>query len=111
MGLEFGTGSDGRPMYPSAKGVELTLPASGTALEAPADGWFYLSLKPQEAGSRVCLMNKGTYKHMKFSQFSSAAKQLISIYVPCKKGDEVAPLYTSSTNSDFVEWFCFIYAD
>lgn len=107
MGLIFG-GSDDEPILPSARGFELTIPASGETITAPANGWVYFSTKVPSVNCRVCLMNKGTYKHMKFSQYSSADRQLISIYVPCKKGDEIAPLYN---NLGELEWFAFIYAD
>lgn len=94
---------------PSNKYVNLTLPASGNTITAPADGYFAVGKNSTASGQRLRMWYRGTNSGdlMSASSWSSGIQNLeISLYVT--KGSAVAFIYTA----DGVTNYCrFIYAN
>ena len=94
-----------RASMPSEKHIELTLGASGTTYDAPADGWFYLNLIAQNLSNFSLYNSTSLYGVGDVVGGQNYAMQLL---LPCKKGDIVRTEYQLAPNS---YGFKFIYAN
>lgn len=90
--------------FPSDKYIELTLGASGSEYEAPANGYFYLQMA-YVADKYVDIWNSTTNTGCIMSAASSSSS--LRAMTPCKKGDIVVVNYTATTQ----QAFRFIYAE
>lgn len=88
---------------PSDKYINLTLGASGTTYKAPANGWFFLSMKTTSTHGYISIENSTCYVT---TQSNATADKNANIF-PCRRGDTISITYGDST----VEYFRFIYAE
>ena len=82
---------------PSNRHINLTLGASGTEYTAPANGWVYFEGRQTSAGGYIQLNNIS-------SNFATGAQTSYNdnwhrIYIPVKKGEKFAALYTNVNNT------------
>lgn len=91
---------------PSNRSIDLTLPASGGMITAPADGYLYLAKTSSASGQRVKFTNASS-ANMAVSTWSSGVQNL-EIIMPVSKNNVVAIYY----NADgLTNQFRFIYAN
>lgn len=100
------TGFIAHQAMPSNRSIDLTLPASGGSIIAPADGYLYLAKTSSASGQRVKFKNTSA-ANMAVSTWSSGAQNL-EIIMPVSKNNVVAIYYSADgvTNQ-----FRFIYAN
>lgn len=91
---------------PSDRYVDLTLPADGGYVTAPADGYLYLSKTTTASGQRVGLLDSSVGPGA-FSYSTSTGQSLI-VYLSVRKSENIQIRYSAdgTTNS-----FRFIYAN
>ena len=89
---------------PSTDGLNLTLGASNSIYEAPANGWFYLDKIATVAGQEINIENIriGCY-----TIWSSAPNQPLRLMMPCSAGDSIRVSYSAAGNTTA---FAFKYA-
>ena len=90
-----------RLSLPSKRYVNLTLPASGNKVTAPADGWLEL----RKTGS--------DQQYIKITSLieacaSASGSSIISIFVPMQKGEEATLTYNATGTTHA---FRFVYAE
>lgn len=100
------TGFIAHQAMPSNRSIDLTLPANGGTITAPADGYLYLAKTSSASGQRVKFTNTSA-ANMAVSTWSSGAQNL-EIIMPVSKNNVVAVYYSAdgATNQ-----FRFIYAN
>lgn len=89
---------------PSDRYMDLTLPASGGEIIAPADGYIYLGKNSSAAGQRIKIA-KGTL--LCTATWSSGSNNL-EVYLPVSKGDVISFWYTAGGTTNV---FRFVYAN
>ena len=83
---------------PSSTYDDLTFPASGGSMTAPANGWFAVANRVTTAGHVVVLStSKSGGAYIANAQTAHGTNQLLRCCVPCQKGDTVYIEYTSQT--------------
>lgn len=87
---------------PSNRYVNLTLPASGIPVTAPADGYIYLRKQSTASGQYVYI----SWSHMSVD-FVYTAANTKSLVLPCRKGDVITFNYTAAGDTTA---FRFVYA-
>lgn len=93
---------------PSTTYDELTLGATGSTYTAPANGYFAFDKIAASSSQYVALVLKdGNTEVMKTKTIAAASSQPIQCFIPVKKGNTVAAVYTASSTTNF---FRFIYA-
>lgn len=90
---------------PSSRYVNLTLPASGGTVTAPADGYFALEKVASAAGQNAYFKNNTTGLAI---AFSAADIMNARIFVPVSKGGIISVNYSLSGTTSY---FRFIYAN
>lgn len=90
---------------PSDKYIDLTLPADGNSIAAPADGILYLSKNSDATGQRVRFWNRTTSASI--STWSSGVQNL-EIIMSVSKGDTITVVYNAGGTTNA---FKFIYAN
>ena len=90
---------------PSDRYVDLTLPASGGNITAPADGWIYLGKQSSAANQYIKL---GNGKKGKTAIWSNAGSQDLQQTLPVNEGDTIQVNYTAGGAFQF---FRFVYAN
>ena len=91
---------------PSDKYVDLTLPASGGTITAPADGYLALCNVSNGANERIQLIT--TVSNIGISETSSGSNAYLRVFIPLRKGQVCQVLY-STTGANVL--FRFIYAN
>lgn len=91
---------------PSNKYIDLTLPASGGSITAPADGYLYLAKTSSASGQRVKFTNTSS-ANMAVSTWSSGTQNL-EIIMPVSKDNVVYVYYNAG---GLTNQFRFIYAN
>ena len=91
---------------PSKRSIDLTLPASGGSITAPADGYLYLAKTSSASGQRVKFTNTSS-ANMAVSTWSSGTQNL-EIIMPVSKNNVVYLYYTADGTTN---QFRFIYAN
>ena len=91
---------------PSGQYEDLTLPASGGNVTAPADGWITLSAAANAGG---WISFSGILAESTFNAPNAGIDRL-SICLPCKDNDEITVTY-SNLNSSYQTNFRFVYAN
>ena len=76
---------------PSGKYIDLSLGASGSSYEAPADGWFYASKTTTAAGQWLIF----TIADMQQESISHVSGNWVGGFVPVKKGGKCRIEYTA----------------
>lgn len=100
---------------PSNRSMNLTIGASGSLYVAPANGWFILNCQTQDTATTsnryVALDNYSTgMTDMKW--FTNATNLEYSGFVPAKKGETIALVYSGSLAlNSWGTGFKFIYAE
>lgn len=89
---------------PSTDGFNLTLGASNSIYEAPANGWFYLDKIATAAGQEINIENIGIGC---YTIWSSAPNQPLRLMMPCSAGDSIRVSYSAAGNTTA---FAFKYA-
>lgn len=89
---------------PSDRYRILTLPASGSTVTAPADGYYTVN-KSGSAGEQIQFVNISTYLNINQTIADTESARLL---FPVSKGDTVEIRYTLSGST---HWFRFIYAN
>ena len=92
---------------PSSRYVDLTLGASGATYTAPANGYFCLD-KAGTQNEYIDIRNNTTGLLRSKTTISAPGTESIAVYMPCKKGDEIAVVYTATGTTNR---FRFIYAE
>lgn len=92
---------------PSSNYIDLTLGASGTTYTAPANGYYVLD-KAGIQNEYLDLRNNTTGLLRSKTTISAPGTESIAVYMPCKKGDEIAVVYTATGTTNR---FRFIYAE
>lgn len=82
----------------------LTLPASGSSVSAPNDGFVSLLINSTASNQYIRLDNG----NVRQTCTSSGSGQTLSVYVPVSKGDSVAVRYTAALSSSSTIWFRFV---
>lgn len=92
---------------PSSRYIDLTLGASGATYTAPANGYFCLD-KAGTQNEYIDIRNNTTGLLRSKTTISAPGTENIAVYMPCKKGDEIAVVYTATGTTNR---FRFIYAE
>ena len=92
---------------PSSMYVDLNLGASGATYTAPANGYFCLD-KAGTQNEYIDIRNNTTGLLRSKTTISAPGTESIAVYMPCKKGDEIAVVYTATGTTNR---FRFIYAE
>lgn len=90
---------------PSARYIDLTLPADGNSVTAPTDGILYLSKNSDATGQRIRFWNRTTSASI--STWSSGVQNL-EIVMSVSKGDSITVVYNADGTTNA---FKFIYAN
>lgn len=95
---------------PSAQYIDLTLPASGGEVTAPADGWFYFAKEAGAANLSVALNVYSSDNIFLFSNicFAVGSTSVVRCFVPVVKNNIVVPSYNATGDT---KYFRFYYAN
>jgi hypothetical protein len=92
---------------PSSSYIDLNLGASGATYTAPTNGYFCLD-KAGTQNEYIDIRNNTTGLLRSKTTISASGTESIAVYMPCKKGDEIAVVYTATGTTNI---FRFIYAE
>jgi hypothetical protein len=91
---------------PSTKYVDLTLGATGTSYQAPANGYYTIKKNSNTSGQYLSLVNTNT--KIEFEDRNTGTTNQLRCYVLARKGERVNVYYTAGGN---LQYFRFIYAE
>ena len=91
---------------PSGQYEDLTLPASGGTVTAPADGWIVFQKQVNASGQHISLLNQTSSVSIDNIAVGSTNKP--QVYLPVMKNDIITIAYTAAGT---LEKFRFVYAN
>ncbi len=94
---------------PSDRYIDLDLGASGANYVAPANGYYQIAKGAKASGQYVLIGHTiDGFGLNGIRDWSSGTSQALTALLPCKKGDTVTVVYTTTGDT---YWFRFVYAE